>query len=395
MTTDRDIVSRAGRRLVRGGLIAAAVGAIGLLIGALVDLDRFFLAYLTAQTYLVSVALGALLFLMITSAMRAAWPTLLRRLTEAMVASLPILAVLFVPLLFGLGRLYPWLRPETIEGEHARHVVAQEAPYLQRGFFIVRAVVYFAVWIFTGELLRRSSLRADASPTHPGRRQMYVASAALLPVVAITLSFAAFDWLMSLTAAWSSTMFPVYYFAGGFLASLALLTLLTAVADRARAIPGINSSHYYALGRLLLAFVIFWAYVAFFQLLLTWIADKPEESIYYLPRLRGPWRTSTVILAVGQFVFPFFVLLGYGLKRRRAPLAVMGAYLLAVHYLDVHWLVLPGASPGPDARILIDLAALLALSGVTVAFTAARVKGHPLHPLHDPALREALRYHSR
>ena len=395
MTAAADTVSRAGRRVARAGALCAAVGVVGLVIGATLDLDRFFLAYLVAHFYVLSIALGALVLLMISHAMRAGWPTLFRRLIEAMVASLPVLALLFVPLLFGLTRLYPWLRLDTILDPHVRHLVELKASYLDRRWFILRAALFFASWIGTGELLRRASLAADSHPDHPGRRRMYVASAVLLPVVALTLSFASFDWLMSLTPAWYSTMFPVYCFAGGFLGAIAVLTVLTAAADRAGAIPGINPSHYYAFGRLLLAFVIFWAYVAFFQFLLVWMADKPEEAVYYIPRIHGPWHRATVILAVTQFVVPFFALLGYWIKRRRGPLSIVAGYLVVIHYLDVHWLVLPSVSPGPDAWILLDLAAVLALSGITVAFAAARVSGAPLHPLHDPALREALRYDSR
>jgi hypothetical protein len=223
---------------------------------------------------------------------------------------------------------------------------------------------------------------------------MYVASGLLLPLVALALSFAAFDWLMSLQPTWYSTMFPVYYFAGGFLGALSLLTVLSAAADGAGVIRGINSSHYYALGRLLLSFVIFWAYIAFFQLMLIWIANKPEEVTFYLDRIAGGWTAITVVLATAHFVVPFFVLLNYDIKRRRGALTVIAVWLLASCYLDVHWLVAPASRARGSLYNWIDLGALLAIGGITVIYGVYRMRGRALVPIHDPALPRALGYES-
>jgi hypothetical protein len=384
-----------GRRLVRAAAGLAGAGVVLLVLGALLDPGQLFPAYLAAYAYVVSVALGALVFLMIIHAMGAGWPTLIRRLIEAIVATLPILAALFVPLLFGLRTLYPWLRPETIADPRERELVALKAPYLNPGGFVVRAAVFWAVWLLVGHWLRRWSEAQDADPAFAARRRLYALSGILLPLVALCLSFASFDWLMSLTPAWSSTMYPVYFFAGGFLGALALLTVLTAAADRAGLLPGVNPSHYYALGRLLLAFVIFWAYIAFFQLMLIWMANRPDEVTYYLPRAHGAWWAMSVILVVTQFGLPFFLLLNYDLKRRRGPLAVVAAWILAAHYLDAHWLVMPTLRPAGSPLRLVDLGALLAVGGVTVGFGVLRLRGRALVPFHDPALPRALRYDSR
>jgi hypothetical protein len=325
--------------------------------------------------------------------MHAAWPTLLRRLTEGVVATLPLLAILYVPLLFGLRTLYPWLRPETIAGEEARRKVALKAPYLDLGWFLGRAAIFLAIWIFVGFWLRRWSLAKDRDPRLDVNDRMYAMSGLLLPIVGLALSFAAFDWIMSLEPTWASTMFPVYYFAGGFVAAIALLTILTWGADRAGLVRGIGPSHYYALGRLLLAFVVFWAYAAFFQLLLIWIANKPEEVTFYLARSTGGWRTMSVILVLTHFVVPFFALLSYDIKHRPGPLAAVALWILAAHYIDVHWLVMPDAPGGPLLGWL-DAGALLAVTGVTVIYGVLRLRGHPLVPVHDPALAEALGYDS-
>lgn len=394
MSAAGDILFRGGKRLQRAAAGCAVVGVIGLAIGALLDLDRFFISYLTAYAFAVSVALGALVFLMICHAMRAEWPTLIRRLTESIAGALPILAVLFIPLLFGLGRLYPWLHPETIESEVERELVEKKLAYLHGPFFVLRTIVYFAIWIGTWLLLSRLSRAQDRDPALPARSRMHALSAALLPLVALALSFAGFDWLMSLMPTWYSTMFPVYWFAGGFLASLALLTVLTAAADRTGTIRGINPSHYYALGRLLLAFVIFWAYVAFFQFMLQWLANIPEEVKFYIPRAHGGFAVESAVLTIVKFVVPFLALLPYGIKRRREQLTAVAVWILVACYIDVHWLVVPSIHPAKAPVHILDLVALLAVGGVTVLFAVWRARGHALVPLHDPALPRALRYDS-
>ncbi len=388
------VVFGGGRRLFRGAAVAAALGVVLLVVGAFVDPRQVFFAYLCAYCYAVSIALGALLFLMICHAMNAGWPTLLRRLTEAMVGTLPILALLFVPLLPGLRVLYPWLRLSTIADLRERSLVAQKLPYLHLGWFLGRAALFFAVWILTGACLRRWSRRSDAAPPGTFADRTHALSGILLPVVALTLSFASFDWLMSLTPAWQSTMFPVYWFAGGFLGALAGLTVLTSAADATGVIPGITDSHYYALGRLLLAFTIFWAYIVFFQFLIIWSGDKPEEVTFYLARVKGAWATATVVMVLAQFVLPFFVLLSYDLKRRRGPLTAVAAWLLGAHYLDLHWLVLPNARPAGPVFHWLDPAALLAVVGVTVMYGVVRLRGVPMVPIHDPALPRARAYES-
>ncbi|MFT3773133.1 MAG: hypothetical protein QM820_47740 [Minicystis sp.] len=390
-----DTVFRGGQKIVRVAVVLAAVGFLVLLIGAFAANPRDVLAaYLTAYGYVLSTALGALIFLMTIHAMRAGWPTLVRRLTEAVVGTFPILAVLFVPIALGMHVLYPWTNPEAIADVAEREVVLKKIAYLNSGAFMARAVVYFAIWIAVGHWLRRLSERQDGDPALDARRRMHALSAVLLPVVALALSFASVDWIMSLMPAWYSTMFPVYFFGGGFLGSLALLTIMTAAADRAGAILGINSSHYYALGRLMLAFTIFWAYVAFFQFMLIWIANKPEEATFYLERIHGGYRIQTGILVFTHFALPFFVLLDYGIKRRRGAITAVAVWILAAHYIDLHWLVIPATRPHGFPIHWVDLGALLVVSGITVLFGVLRLRGRALVPVHDPRLSEAIRYES-
>lgn len=383
-----------GDRLLRWSFALAVLGAAGLVIGAFLDPRQLFLAYLTAYAFAVSIAGGALIFLMIGHAMNAGWPVVVRRLTETIVATLPLLALLFVPLLFGLHTLYPWTRPETLSDEVTRHIVLARRPYHDLPFFLVRSAIYLGVWAVIGTLLRRWSLARDADPLADVNGRMRALSAGALPAVAVTLSFASFDWLMSLTPGWFSTMYPVYWFAGGFVAALALLVLLTFAAQERGYLPDVSLAHYHALGRMLLAFVVFWAYAAYFQFFLIWIANRPDEVGFFADRAQGPWIVVTVVLVLAQFVAPFFALLSYRLKHRPQQLAFVAAWILVAHYLDVHWLVMPAARPRVPFHWL-DLAALLAVGGACTAFSVSRLRGRAMLPIHDPALSRAIRYQSR
>lgn len=391
---DGAVAFRGGAGVIKASLSLAALGVVLLVIGLFADPARLWFAYLTAYAYVASIAVGALLFLMICHAMRARWPVALRRLTEGVVETLPLLAVLFIPLLFGLKTLYPWLRPEEVTDPVARQLLEHKRPYLNLDFFLIRTGIYFAIWIIVGHLLCRWSERKDRDIDLPVDDKLYALSSGALPLVALATAFAAFDWLMSLSPLWFSTMYPIYYFAGGFLGALAVLTVLTALAERRRLLPALSASHYYALGRLLLAFTIFWAYAAFFQLLLIWSANRPDEVEFYLKRTHGPWRTVSAVLLIVQFAVPFLLLLNYQLKRVPGALASVAAWLLVAHYIDVHWLIVPELSRAGFPYSFLDLGAILAVGGVAVAFAVYRLRGRYLVPIHDPGLPEALRYDS-
>jgi len=388
-------VFRGGGRAIRAGLGLGALGTIALGIGAWADRRRLFLSYLAAYAFAVSIAVGALIFLLVCHAMRAGWPVAIRRVLEAIVATFPVLAVQFVPIALGLDVLYPWMSPDRAADPKERALLFHKRPYLNAPFFLARAALFLAVWVLAAALVRRWSFRQDHDPDFDAPARLYRFSAALLPAVALTMSFAAFDWIMSLTPLWESSMFPVYFFAGGFVSAIALASVLTYSAQASGHLPEIADSHYYALGRLLLAFIIFWAYAAYFQFMLIWIGNRPDEVTFYLARAHGPWMATTVVLALGEFVVPFCFLLSFRVKRHGALVAAIGAWILVFHYLDILWLVMPSASPkGLPPLHWIDLASLLAVGGPATAAGLLSARGRPLLPIHDRKLAEALAYES-
>ena len=323
--------------------------------------------------------------------MRAGWPIALQRLSEAVVSLLPLIAVLFLPLGGALDLIYPWRHPETFTAEE-RELLTHKASYLNGNGFIARGIFYFVVWIVTAELVRRWSQGRGGATDLEIERRRYRFSAAALPPVALALSFASFDWIMSLNPLWYSTMFPVYFFAGGFVAFLALLTTISQAAKKYDLISAISPSHFYALGRLLFGFTVFWGYAAYFQLMLIWIADKPDEVTYYLQRSHGARLVESVVVAAAQFVIPFAVLLNYRIKRNGGRLSIVALWVLVAHYLDMHWLIAP--SVRTHSFLWQDLAALFAVGGLCTAACARLLRGRPLVPTHDSRLPEALGYQS-
>lgn len=384
-----------GRALQWGALGTGALGLGFWLLGASVSPARASFSYLAAYAFGLSLALGALLCVAIAHLAGARWFVVLRRLAEAMAATLPVFALLFLPLLPGLQALYPWMRPEAALTPEVGEWAERTRGYLNTPFFLVRAAIYFVVWVSAAEWLRAWSVRQDerGGDEIPRLRAL---STAVLPAVALTLTFAAMDWLMSLVPVWASAAWGIYYFAGGVVGALGLLAVLGFVRWRSGEPGGASSaSHFHALGKLLLAAVLFWAYIAYSQYLIVWIANLPREVVWYVPRTRTSWRWVGVALLAGHFALPALALLSWRLKRRAAALAALGAWVVAMHYLDLYWVVLPALHPEGFRPHWLDLAALFGVGGVATGFGVWRLRSAPAVPVGDPGLEHSLEYTTR
>lgn len=382
------------RSLVAGAVVTALFGLLTAL-GWAIDPAQAAHSWLAAWMFVLSVAVGSLFLVMIGHAANATWFVAVRRPAEVAMATLPVLALGVIPLLLSLSWLYPWAGDVSALPRHAEQLIEKKRAWLSQGFFAVRSLGYVAVLGCVAELLFAWSRRQDREQGERLRRRLVAGSSAGLVLVALVLSFGAFDWLMSLDPLWASNVFGVYVFAGGLASALALLGLAVARGRARGVLPAqVGPDHLHALGRLLLAFVIFWAYIAFCQFLLIWIADLPEEVRFYLDRWGGGWGGVGLALVGAHFVVPFFALLSRDLKRRRGALTLLCAWVLLAHYVDVYWLVLPALHPQRLAPHWLDASALLAACGVFVLAAAWRARGLPEHPLGDPLLAESLSYES-
>lgn len=387
-----------GRRLRLVALIAGAAGLAACALGLAMDRAQVFHSYLAAYTYVTALVLGVLALSMIGRAMAATWVVAVRRLEEAVMAAMPALAVLLVPVLAGTRHLYPWVDPDAASSEHLRHLLHHKQPYLDVPFFIGRSVFYVAVWLVVAELLRRWSLAmesAGAAGAERLERRQRALSAATLPLVGFTATFAAFDWLMSLEPDWFSSTFGLYYVSGSLLGGVALLIVLAHGARQSRLLDQeLHRFHFHALGRLLLTFVVFWAYIAYFQAMLIRMTDRPEEVTFFIERVTGSWKWFVYALVLGHFALPFLLLLPRSIKYRAGTLAGIAIWILAMCYLDVYWLVLPALHPDGATPHWLDLAALLGVGGTVATVAAWRQYGKSLLAEGHPRLSQALRYRS-
>lgn len=389
----------------RAALCAAVVGALGLAAGVLFGLrdgwEVFFRSYLLNYTYVLSLALGALFFVMLQYLVRAGWSVSLRRLAELVAGTLPLLAVLFlpllVPLLAGMPGVWEWASAEAVAHD-ASGLLRHKQPYLNVPFFIVRCVVYFAVWVGLARYFVRRSVAQDATGDVQLTLRMQWWSAPGTLLYGLTVTFFAIDALMSLNPHWYSTIFGVYFFSGSLVGFFALLALLVYFVQRAgRLTHAVTVEHYHDLGKLAFGFVVFWAYIAFSQYLLIWYANLPEETVWYQPRQGDAWWTGvSLLLLLGHFVAPFVALLSRWPKRRKGTLACAGAWLLFMHWLDLYYLVIPrahGHGHEPAAPLhLTDVALLAGLAGVFVAAILRAMARQALLPERDPRLNEALSF---
>jgi hypothetical protein len=371
------------------GLSMMAAGAGGILSGDESAILEFKFAYLTAFIFTVSVGLGALFFVLIQHATGARWSIVLRRIGEQLMMTIPLSAVLFIPiLLFLIPDLYAWSHPE--------HAAAGPvgAYYLNIPLFTLRSILYFIVWIFLAMKLKSLSLLQDATGDRRIKRKMAAISSVGLVLYALTITFAAFDWLMSLGPHWYSTIYGVYYFAGAAVAGLAALILLAAAVVRSGDVgEAITTEHFHDLGKLMFGFVVFWAYIAFSQLLLIWMANLPEETRWFHDRWSIPgWKAVSYVLLFGHFVLPFLFLLPRTIKRLRPTLIFGAIWMLAAHFVDMFYLVMPAFSP--DRVPLSFREPLLAFGMLLVVFSYFfyLLRHDALVPVRDPALTRSMAF---
>jgi hypothetical protein len=290
--------------------------------------------------------------------------------------------------LVGLQRLYPWTDAAAALHDPALHA---KAPWLNTTFFYVRTAIYFAVWSVMAIWFHRRSVEQDGAGTAAPTRAMEVASTTGLVLFAFTVTFFSFDFVMSLTPHWYSTIFGVYFFSGCILGAFALLLVLAAAVQRGgKLVHAITTEHYHDLGKLMFAFTIFWAYIGFSQYMLMWYANLPEETSWYAARQTGSWTSVSVFLLFGHFLLPFLLLMSRGVKRRRALIVTGAVWMLLMQWLDIAWMVLPSKSPAGFAPALTDLTTFVGIGGAFLAVAVRRLGAHALLPVKDPRLTESL-----
>jgi len=372
----------AGPRNVFG--LLGIVGLLAAAVGFLVNRDQFFYSYFLAFVFWLTVALGCLFFVLVNHLARAGWSVAVRRIAEVGAGAVPVFAILFLPVLFGLPRLFPWLQPGAAEHDALIH---HKAGYLNPVFFLIRAAVYFGVWSLLGRYFLKGSVSQDESgdPRTTVRLQSRAAPSMIL--FAITLSFMAIDWMMSMDPHWYSTIFGVYIFSGSTLAGFAFITLVIAGLRSRRILEHtLRTDHFQDLGRLMFAFSVFWAYIGFSQYFLIWYGNIPEETLWFV----GTWRQVGLFLAVGRFAVPFVFLMPRWTKRRPWIVTLLALWVLFMQSVDLYWMIIPNLHPEGAVLSWMGAATFSGVGGVYLYVFLRMLGGRALIPVGDPRLRESL-----
>jgi len=378
-----------GNQLVRitGGI--AALGIIACVAAALVDTERFAFSYLTGFLFTVTIGLGALFFILLHHTVKAGWSVAARRHMEWVAWILPIGAVLFIPVAALAPKIFHhwWAGPTGPEDP-----LSAKSVYLNPTFFFIRAIVFFGIWSLLVWWFSRRSTQQDETGDARLTVKMQLVAAPMMFVFAFTLTFAGFDWAMSLDPFWYSTIFGVYIFAGSVMSSLALLAVVTILFQKSRILRRVSTvEHRHTIGQLMFAFVVFWSYIAFSQYMLIWYANLPEETVFFRNRWYvGDWYWVSLVLIFGHFAIPFLYLMSRHVKRHMNGLFVGAIWLLAMHYVDMYWLVMPNHDTATPHPSWIDLAGLLGPAGILAFLVAWKAQKGPLYPLKDPRLIESL-----
>lgn len=369
---------------------ALVVGIAGLaltIVGAFVNPAQFFQSYLKGFLYIASLSLGCLALLMIHNLTGGNWGVLIRRTLESGVRNLVLVAAAFVPILFGMQQLYPWARPEAMNN----HVIHQKSGYLDLRFFIVRAVIFFAIWIVAGFVLNKWSAQFEESADPRIHLRMRGLSAIGLVVFGLTLTFASVDWMMSLDPEWYSTMYGISFMVACGLSALAFaIVVLAALAKESPMREIADPMHFRDLGNLTLAFVMLWAYTAFSQFMLIWYGNIREETPYYVTRAFGQWGILAIVLVVFHFFLPFFFLLIRAMKDRPATIAIVAVLLLVMRAVDLHWLIAPSFHGKAFQVHWLDVTAILGLFGIWLFVFLVNLRKQPYLPLESPLAKEAM-----
>ena len=378
---------------------AGGIGVLGLaaaLVGLFSSDKAAAYSYLVAFSYWAGIAITSLAFLMILHTFRAKWPTLVRRPLEGMATSVLVMALLFVPLALSLSKIYSWMHPETFTG-HAAHLMEKKThSYLNSGFFIGRSVGYFVVAIIISQLLFSWSNQQDSNGKEEMTLKLRKLGTGALPLMALVLTFAGIDWLMTLDPLWFSTIFGVYYFGGSMGGVLAIWILVVSTmmikGTKNTFGPYVTVEQLHNISKLFFAFTAFWGYIAASQFILIWIAGLPEETPFYIIRMRSGWAWVGLVLIFARFLIPFFALLSRARKRDPRKMRFWAVWVLVLHFLDLYWLVFPTVNEEHATFHWTLIPAWLGIGGIATAFVVWRLRGQNMVPVKDPYLSTSLRY---
>jgi hypothetical protein len=363
-------------------LIVGALFTLVFVLGFFLDRAQFFHSYLVAFGFWTGISVGSLALLMLQHLTGGGWSFVIRRVLEAATRTLPLVLILFVPIVLGAHWIYRWTDHEEMASQPA---LTEKAKYLNLPFFTARAAIYFAIWLALAFFLNRWSLLQDRTADRQFTKRMQLLSGPGMVLFVFTVTFASIDWFMSLDPEWSSTIYGFVFVAAWSLSALAFTIAVMAALSKHEPMSNIvGQSHFQDLGKLLLTLVMLWSYFAFSQFLIIWSGNLPEEISWYLPRTRGTWGAIALAVVVLHFAFPFLFLLSRSFKRHAGKLVIVAVLILLMRLIDLFWMIAPNYNAGQFHISWMDLVAPIALGGLWLGFFARALTVRPLIPFNDP-----------
>ena len=377
-------------RIQRRAFILGITALILAILDGIRAPEQFFRSYLLGFVFWLGFPLGCAAFLMVHHLTGGFWGLPIRRPLEAATRTLPLLAALAFPLLLGLGRLYSWTHPNLVAADA---VLKFKQPYLNLPFFLIRNLIYFAVWWALTRRLNRWSDEQDRTGDPALAVRLESLSGPGLVLYGLTVTFFSIDWIMSLEPHWFSTIFGMIFMVLQVLSGLALAILVAGLLSRHEPVAdAITPDRLNDLGNLLLTFVMLWAYLGFSQFLIIWAGDLIEEIPWYVTRAEGGWGIVAVVLIFLSFAIPFYLLLMRAIKRRVETLTALCGALIVVTFIDVYWMVVPSFEKAGPRFYLLDFLLPVGMGGIWVAAFVRQLKSRPVLPLHDPRFAGALEH---
>lgn len=372
------------------GIILLALGFVGAVLAYLVDTERAAYANVIALTWITSIGIGSIFFIAIEYVVGAVWSVPFRRVAEFLSSLILVAPLVALPTLFNLHSLFHWSHLEAVAKDT---VLQNKSPYLNETFFYIRFVITFLLWFIFYYLIIRNSRKQDQTKDQMLTKKNAVISAIFLPIFAITLTFFAIDWLMSLEPHWFSTIFGIYYFAGSVLATLAAFTFISIkLHDSGYLSIKLNDDSFYSMGALLFAFTNFWAYIAFSQFMLIWYANLPEETFWYIARGEGTWMWWSLGIILVKFIVPYAILLPQPAKSDKKRLTIASVWILFGHFYDLYWLAMPTITPKGVVISWIDFVFPALVVGLVIVVFHLAAKNQNLIPIGDPKLQRGLEF---
>ncbi|MGE5679765.1 MAG: quinol:cytochrome C oxidoreductase [Bacillota bacterium] len=372
------------------GWAMLVVGLIAIAASFFVDRTRSSFNLLILLMFLLSIGLGSLFLVALEYVAGAVWSTPVRRVSEFLSSALIFLPIVAIGLIFNMHELYHWTHAEAVMNDK---ILSQKTAYLNNTFFIIRVVLFILIWVSFYFFIIRNSRQQDTTKDQLLTKRNITLSAIFMPLFAITITFAAVDWMMSLEPHWYSTIFGVYYFSGTVLAALAATTLIVVLLRQRGYFPVLLlQDHLYSLGALMFAFVNFWAYIAFSQYLLIWYANIPEETSWMLLRWSGSWKYVSIGLIIVHFIIPYFSLLSQPAKMNPKRLLIMSVWILFAHLYDLYWIIMPTYSRSSAVFGWMELLFPVAVIGFLIILFTYKSRSNNLIPIGDPKLERGINF---